>query len=260
MPAVVDEALCIRHWDWSETSQTVALFARDHGVVRALAKGSRRPKSPFSGGVELLTCAEVGLIVRPQSELALLTYWDLRRTFPALRRVLAAHNAGMYIADMLLQFVRDHDPHPRLYAGAISSLDALGRCDSSPAAAGAAVGRALLEFHWALLVECGFRPELDADARTGEALEGGAEVLFHPALGGLVSAPYTPHDVAAGAWRVRSETVDLLRTLRRDGRVPARVATEPVDRANRLLASYARHVLGYQTETMSVVFGDRLVR
>lgn len=252
MAAVVDEALCIRHWDWSETSQTVALFARDHGVVRALAKGSRRPKSPFSGGVELLTCAEVGIIARPQSDLALLTYWDLRRTFPALRRVLAAHNAGMYIADMVLQFVRDHDPHPRLYVATIASLDGMTTGESVPGA--------LLGFQWALLVECGFKPELGVDVRTGEPLEAGGELLFHPALGGLISGPYTPQEVAAPAWRVRIETIDLLRSLAAHGRTPQSAAPESVVRANRLLASYARHVLGYQTETMSVMFGDRLVR
>lgn len=49
MPPVSDDAVCIRHWDWSETSQTVSLFTRGHGLVRALAKGSKRPKSPYSG-------------------------------------------------------------------------------------------------------------------------------------------------------------------------------------------------------------------
>lgn len=250
MAAVVDEALCIRHWDWSETSQTVALFTRDHGVVRALAKGSRRPKAPFSGGIELLTGAEIGLIARPQSELALLTNWDLRRTFPALRQVLAAHNAGMYIADMVLQFVRDHDPHPRLYEATLASLEGMSTAASVPGA--------LLEFQWALLGECGFKPELDADVRTGEMLEG--EQLFHPALGGLISAAYTPHEVASAAWRVRHETVDLLRALAASGRTPSSAQPAVVERANRLLASYARHVLGYQTETMVVLFGDRLAQ
>jgi DNA repair protein RecO (recombination protein O) len=250
MAAEIDEALCIRHWEWSETSQTVALFSRGHGVVRALAKGSRRPKAPYSGGVELLTCAEMGLIVRPQSELALLTYWDLRRTFPALRSVLAAHNAGIYMADMILQFVRDHDPHPGLYESTLAALERMRT--------GADVPAAVLGFQWALLSECGFRPVLDADARTGESLDGEGEYLFHAGLGGLLAARNTPSEIASGAWRVRAETVELLRRLASEGVGPSPASA--VERANRLLASYARHVLGYQTSTMGVLFGDQLAQ
>jgi DNA repair protein RecO (recombination protein O) len=252
MAAEIDEGICIRHWEWSETSQTVALFSRGHGVVRALAKGSRRPKAPYSGGVELLTSAEFGLIVRPQSDLALLTYWDLRRTFPALRTVLAAHNAGMFVADMILQFVRDHDPHPGLYESTLATLERMQSAAEVPAA--------LLAFQWSLLGECGFRPQIDADVRTGEAFEGEGELLFHPGLGGLLGSKDTPAEITSSAWRVRAETVAMLRRVADEGVPPGEAPVTAVERANRLLASYGRYVLGYQTSTMTVLFGDRLAQ
>lgn len=252
MAAEIDEGICIRHWDWSETSQTVVIFTRRHGVVRALAKGSRRPKSPYSGGLELLTGAECGLILRPQSELALLTYWDLKQTFPAFRTVLAAHNAGMYIADLIMQFVRDHDAHPALFD---ATVNAMGSMHAAPDVPGA-----VLIFQWSLLAECGFRPELSIDVRTGEELAPEAECLFHPALGGLVAAATAPRELAAGAWRLRRETLDLLRGLAAEPRSTAGAAPIAMERGNRLLASYARHLLGYQTSTMVVMFGDGLVQ
>ena len=39
MGTIHDQGVCIRHWDFSETSQTVSLFGRSLGVVRGLAKG-----------------------------------------------------------------------------------------------------------------------------------------------------------------------------------------------------------------------------
>ena len=54
MTSTEDEAICIRHWDFSETSQTVGLFSRTHGLIRAIAKGSRRERGGFSGGVDLI--------------------------------------------------------------------------------------------------------------------------------------------------------------------------------------------------------------
>ena len=55
MPTITDQAIVIRRWDFSETSQTVSLFTRDHGIVRGLAKGAKREKGDFSGGLDLLT-------------------------------------------------------------------------------------------------------------------------------------------------------------------------------------------------------------
>ena len=70
MATVTDKALCIRQWDFSETSQTVSLFARDIGLFRAIAKGSRRPKSRFSGGIDLLTMGDVVAIIKPGRDLS----------------------------------------------------------------------------------------------------------------------------------------------------------------------------------------------
>ncbi|MHC4100282.1 MAG: DNA repair protein RecO, partial [Planctomycetota bacterium] len=55
MPPVTDNAICIRRWDYSETSLTVSLFLRNHGVVRGMAKGAKRARGSFEGGIDLLT-------------------------------------------------------------------------------------------------------------------------------------------------------------------------------------------------------------
>lgn len=254
---LIDEAICIRHWEWSETSQTAALFTLGHGVVRVLAKGSRRPKAPYSGGLELLTRAEIGLILRPNSELALLTWWDLKEAYPVFRTSLEAHNVGIYIADMVFQFVRDHDAHPDLYRGVLESLHSMQ--------AGGSAQETLLRFQWSLLAASGFIPSLDADARTGEELPERSDYLFNPGLGGLVADPdeAVSGEAARGAWRVRAETVRLLRLVAGappSDQPPPAFGPEVVDRANRLLASYSRHILGFETGAMTALFGDRLAQ
>jgi len=40
VPSITDDAVVLRVWDFSETSQTVALLTRARGSVRGLAKGS----------------------------------------------------------------------------------------------------------------------------------------------------------------------------------------------------------------------------
>lgn len=250
MPPVHDTALCIRHWDWSETSQTVSLFTRDHGLVRAIAKGAKRPGSPFSGGLELLTIGDAGLVIKPSTELALLTEWDLTEIFPSLRTDLARQHAGLYAADLLQRMVTDRDPHPELFDAAAALLRALD-AQGEPAS--------LLRFQLAALTSTGYRPVLDRDVRSGGELDPGAPLAFSPSLGGVTSES-TRRDSSSNTeelWRVRPATIIALRAL--DSASPKEEhATTPadIDRANRLLAAYIRHLIGIDTPTLGLVFPD----
>ena len=67
MPTITDNAVCIRRWDYAETSQTVSLFLREHGIIRGIAKGAKREKGAFSGGIDLLTRGQVVAMFRQRS-------------------------------------------------------------------------------------------------------------------------------------------------------------------------------------------------
>ncbi len=258
MPPIHDQALCLRIWEWSETSQTLAALTREHGLVRALAKGSRRPKAPFSGGLELLTRGDLGLILKSGGgeggvgasrsggdDLAMATSWDLLETFPALRTRLDAHHAGMFVADALLHAVTDHDPHPGLFDAAVFTLRDLGGLNAE-----ASTSPALASFLWALLVQTGYRPQL----RGVEDPDPGTAFAFDPEEGTLLP----DHDGVAGAgtntWPVRSGTARVLGALE-SGHSIDDVPGESVDRCARLLAAYLRHLIGREPPTMPLVFG-----
>lgn len=276
MPPIMDEGLCIRQWDWSETSQTVSLLCRQLGLVRGLAKGSKRSTHPYSGGIELLTRGNVGVIPRPSSDLALITEWDLQETFPALRRSLAAHHVGLYIAELIQHAVHDHDPHPTLYDESLRALRSLGEEVDQHII--------LTRFQWALLFETGYKPELDQDVAAGDPLPDASWYFFDPRLGGLVgphragspssSNADDPGASGASLWRIRRETVELLRALSarlessqaqdeahtRDATSEDRVAETSFARAAKFLAAYARFVFGREPRLMSVLFGTKLPR
>lgn len=240
MPPLTDEAICIRQWDWSETSQTVSLFVRATGVVRGVAKGSKRSKAPFSGGLEVLTLGEATFTLKRPGALSIITAWDLRDPFPAIRRDLARFHTGVLIADLLHHALREEDPHPVLFDACVRALTGL---TSTPEHA----ARTLLSFQWELARETGHRPQLDRDADTGAPLAPAQTYTFSSELGGLVPDP--PERPPPGrAWRVREETVTLLRESR-DGACPA-AALEPLVRANRLLATHLSERLGAEIPSL----------
>lgn len=249
MPPVTDEAICLRAWDWSETSQTLALLTQAHGLTRTIAKGSKRDKSPFGGPIEPLTRAEALFIPKGPGHLATLTAWDLRERFSAPRRSLAAFNASLYLVDLILHMLTDADPHPRVFDALTSALRAMeGPAHIIPA---------VVAFQWSLLDEAGYRPELDRDMRSGAPLPHQPTYRFDPRLGGVVSDDNPGGDLG---WRMRDETLNLLRSLRSLDPSPliAVLAASPAAaRANRFLAAYAREIIGEEVPTYRTLFPSR---
>jgi len=232
MPVRHDEAVCIRHWDYSETSQTVGLYSRGAGLMRAIAKGARRPRGAFGGGIDLLTRGEFGAIANAGSELASMVEWTLLETFPSLRLSIDANRIAYYAADMVGRMSVLHDPHPELYDALVRVL--------REATSGAPE---LLRFQWVLLAESGWQPRLDTHGAPADGV-----VAFDPRAGGTV--PGTPE----GSWKVRVSTIEAIRACG-GGSTNASEAGAAPDRANRLLAAYLRDMLGTEPVTMRSLFG-----
>lgn len=238
MPTIRDEAICVRHWDFSETSQTVSLFLRNHGLIRGLAKGARRERGSFSGGFDLFTRGEIIAIVKPGRELATLTDWSLAETFPILRRSADANRVAWYMADLIGRFLHQPEPHPTTWSAVLEALRGLERAEASE--------RIVLAFQWRILCDLGYRPRLELDDLDGET------VGFSPESGGVVE------DNGAGdRWRVRRTTVMLLAELDGlGGEVPGSADAASVERASRLLAAWIRELLQTDSVPMRLLFGS----
>lgn len=244
MPPLTDTAICVRRWDFSETSQTVCLFLRDHGLTRGIVKGAKRSGGDFDGGIDLLAAGEVVAWIRPGQDLATIAQWHLLEVHRALRRSLDANRAGLYMADLAYHMLTEHDPHPRLFDALLEAL-ALLEDDAD-------IDAALLWFSWTTLCETGYRPRLDRDAATGAALpEGAATLAFSASAGGVVA-----DDGGSDRWRVRAETIAILRALDEGGERRPEAGREALRRASRLLAAYVREIIGREPPAMRWAFPE----
>ncbi|MEM8781995.1 MAG: DNA repair protein RecO [Planctomycetota bacterium] len=244
MPRFKDLAVCLRLVEYSESSQVAVLLTREHGKVRGLAKGSRRlaPSSiqRFSGGLELMHRGQVVATTRPSSELAALTEWDLQDDAHHLRGDLHAQRVALYAADLTHALLADLDPHPLTFAAMSDLIDRLAEPPVDPQAA-------LLRFQWALLDDAGYRPVLDQDAVRGEDLADAEAYTFDAQAGGFTA------DEGPTAWRVRRATLDTLRRVA--DRSPQNLPADASRRANRLLAAYARELIGRELPTAATALG-----
>src|SRR5262245_23108115 len=115
MSLLKDHAIALRRLDFSETSLVLAIFTREHGQQRVIAKGIKRStKQKASVGIDLLELASVVIFQRAGHEdrMGTITEWQQQNTFPHLRSDLARWYAAQYAAEAVTQLTEVNDPHP----------------------------------------------------------------------------------------------------------------------------------------------------
>jgi len=108
-----DEAICISAIDYSETSQIVTFFSRATGKISTIAKGSKRPKSPFDGPIEILSHGKIVFSYRTDRKLATLTEFGQR--FTQYDTNLFVLNCSVFAAELVNKLTDEYDPHPQLF-------------------------------------------------------------------------------------------------------------------------------------------------
>ena len=255
MPLARDRCICLRKVEYSETSQIVALFAREHGIIRLIAKGAhRRTKagaSKFDGGVDLLDLGDAVFSHAPERDLCPLTEWHLVDGHLELRRSLRGMYLGLYAAELIGTLIEEHDPHPALFDRFQQTLNDL----ATPR-----VEEAFLAFELDLLRETGYLPELSTCVQCGlHTSDVGTRVFFTPARGGVVCRNCemsTPDRIETDPRLVRMAQ-SILFLPRANGspqRLPllTRHQTDPL---NRLLAEHVEHTLSKRLRMRGYVLG-----
>jgi len=179
MSAEKTRAIVLRVVDFSETSCVVTLFTEDFGKIGALAKGARRPKSPFDSALDLLAVCRIVFIDKSGDVLDLLTEARLERRFRSASRDLSRLYAGFYVAELLQELTDLGDAHPDLYRRADDTLLALDR--DGP------VAETVLGFEVAALRLLGYLPALADCVVCGAVVDFRSErVLFGQLAGGVL--------------------------------------------------------------------------
>jgi DNA repair protein RecO (recombination protein O) len=203
MPHFHDSAIVLRRLEYSETSQVLAIFGREYGQVRIIAKGSRRStKKQFKPGLDLLEAGQVVFSARHvgQETLATLVEWKQERTFPELRDSLPRWHSAYYLADVTLAMTAEWDPHPGLYD---ALLDALATaCQARDALA------AVVAYQRTLLEQTGFLGDLGRCVGCGRAPGEREPLYFTFSEGGLLCRDCEPARVEKREVRV---SIDALR-------------------------------------------------
>lgn len=109
------EAIVIRLTRLTETSLIVHWFTAEHGLVKTVAKGALRPKSPFAGQLDLFFAGEIALSRTRRGELHSLREVSIREWREGLRRNYSSTLLAAYFCQLLESAVEPEHPEPELH-------------------------------------------------------------------------------------------------------------------------------------------------
>ena len=174
-------AIILRVTEFSETSCIVNLLTREFGRIGAIAKGARRPKSPFAAAIDVLAVCEIVFINKP-SALSILTEAKLERRFRAGETDLKRLYAGYYVIELLRSLTDEGEPIPEVFDLTHEMLVQLDESDFSEKK----MNNRLLQFELALLELLGQLPMLTRCVSCGREKTMLSEVNFGLNAGGVL--------------------------------------------------------------------------
>ena len=199
MPVYSDEAVVLRTRKLAEADRIITLLTREHGVVRAVAKGVRRTSSKFGARLEPFT--HVDLQLYEGRNLDTITQAVTRSPYGAsigadYERYTAA-SVMLETAERLV--VEERQPALQQYLLLVGALRAMAAGEHRP-------GDILASFLLRSLAIAGYAPSFEGCARCG-VIEGAT--FFHPGAGGVLCGECR----LPGSARPAAETISLLSAL-----------------------------------------------
>src|SRR5512140_257175 len=157
--------LVLRTRPLTETSLIVQWLTPELGRLATVAKGARRPKSPFRGKLDLFYLADFSFARSRRSELHTLREVSLRQTHAVLRQELAALQQASYCAALVEQSTETETPLPAVFD---LFRELLNRLTGGPTAP-----QTVFAFELKLLKELGLQP----DSQRNELNAGTRQIL-----------------------------------------------------------------------------------
>ena len=199
MPLYSDEAVVLRTHKLAEADRIITLLTRQHGIVRAVAKGVRRTSSRFGSRLEPFTHVDLQLAVG--RNLDMITQAETRAPYGnAISADYDRYTAASVMLETAERLVsEERQPSVQQYLLLVGALRAMTAGEHRP-------GDVLDSFLLRSLAVAGYAPSFEACVNCG--LEG-PHRAFSPSAGGSLCAECRVPGSASPAF----ETVALLGAL-----------------------------------------------
>jgi DNA repair protein RecO (recombination protein O) len=199
----VTDAIVLSRFDYGEADRIMTLFTPEHGKIKAIAKGVRRPTSRLGGSLEPL--AELRVALARGRTFDVVTQVEVERAWLKLRDSLESAATAWYLAELADRSTEERHEAEGMYVLLRRAYELLDD--------GMNPGRVARWYEMHLADELGMRPEVDRCAECDRVLEADERFRWVPPLGGVLCSrcPGPPEDRAA----LSVEALKLLKAYQR---------------------------------------------
>lgn len=181
-PSKAEHVVVLRKTKLGESDLILTMLASDGSLLKAVAKGARKPTSPFSSRLELYTSSDI--LVAEGRSLGIVQEARLIAARPNLHSSLERAACAAPVAELLWRIAQEGLPAPRLFDFAYAAFDALDAFTVQ------ALPRVCAASLIKTLAFCGLRPSLDRCVSCGGPVNleqpDSQDVCFSFAEGGAV--------------------------------------------------------------------------
>lgn len=117
------QAIQLRSYPFDESNLIVVLFTREYGLLRAIARGVRKPKSRLAGLIAPLRCNQ--LMLTRGRNLHSISQAASIQSFGPLQQDYDRLMVGLAIGEMVAQFCQEEDAQPELFDALLATLQLL---------------------------------------------------------------------------------------------------------------------------------------
>jgi DNA repair protein RecO (recombination protein O) len=223
--------IVLKRMDLGEADRIITLYSRDHGKLRAVAKGVRRSTSRSAGHLEPFTLTDVLLAVG--RELDVISQADTLTSFRGVREDVVLISHAYYLVELTDALTGDRLENSDVFDALVDGFAALGVQQDARVV--------VMAFILRLLDALGFRPELRECVSCRATIEPGANA-FSALLGGVLCPTCGPRETSGRP--IENDRLKLLRFLQRTGVAQPVAVPEPVSRdAEAILRDYAEQLI-----------------
>ena len=108
-------AILLRKTRLSDTSWIITWCSQTCGKIKTVAKGARRPRSPFAGRLDLFFDSEIQFVRSKKSELHVLKETVLIEPHEGLRKAWLTTQLASYFVELIELATEPEHPAPELY-------------------------------------------------------------------------------------------------------------------------------------------------
>lgn len=120
MKSFTDEAVVLKKQDFGEADRILTLLTKNHGKVKVLAKGVRRPSSRKGGNLDILNHVQI-FVVRGRS-LDLVTQAEALRSFSQIKKEVKFISKALYLCELVDSLCAEEQVLPFVFDLLVATL------------------------------------------------------------------------------------------------------------------------------------------